>query len=76
MVKDKVSSFIAPSICIEILSPSNTLKEMMQKKELYFEMGAEEFWLCDESGLINFYNKKRQIESSQLAPNFPLQVEI
>lgn len=75
-VKENISSSIAPLICIEVLSPSNTNKEMMQKKKLYFETGAKEFWLCDENGLISFYNKKRKLKRSQLAPDFPQQVEI
>lgn len=48
----------------------------MQKKKLYFETGAKEFWLCDENGLISFYNKTRKLKHSQLAPDFPQQVEI
>ena len=76
LVKEKISSSIAPLICIEVLSLSNTDKEMMQKKKLYFEKGAKEFWLCDENGLISFYNQKRKLKRSQLAPEFPQQIEI
>lgn len=58
-----------PEIVVETLSPSNTLAEMEQKKELYFAQGAKEFWICQEDGLMRFYNAQDRLESSQLAPN-------
>lgn len=66
----------APEIVVEILSPSNTLAEMEQKKELYFARGAKEFWLCEEDGVMQFYNNHARLESSQCAPNFPARVEL
>lgn len=45
--------------------------EMNHKKELYFEKGAEEFWLCDLQGTMSFYNKKGELSNSELAPLFP-----
>ena len=33
---------MAPEICIEVLSPSNTRGEIEQKKSLYFQAGAED----------------------------------
>ena len=35
---------LAPEICIEVLSPSNTRAEMEEKRDLYFEIGCLEFW--------------------------------
>lgn len=61
----------APEIVVEILSPSNTLAEMEQKKELYFSQGAREFWICQEDGVMRFYDSLARLESSALAPNFP-----
>jgi len=37
----------APDIVIEILSPSNTASEMLDKEHLCLENGAREFWLVD-----------------------------
>jgi len=37
----------APDLVIEILSPSNTIAEMLDKKILCLENGALEFWLVD-----------------------------
>jgi len=34
----------APEIVIEVLSPSNTAAEMMDKEQLCLENGAKEFW--------------------------------
>ena len=66
----------APEIVIEILSPSNTLAEMQEKKELYFARGAQEFWICQEDGAMQFYNNHARLESSQLALDFPIRVEL
>ena len=37
----------APDLVIEVLSPSNTAVEMLDKKILCLENGAREFWLVD-----------------------------
>lgn len=37
----------APDLVIEILSPSNTATEMLEKEALCLENGAREFWLVD-----------------------------
>jgi Uma2 family endonuclease len=36
---------IAPEICVEVMSPSNSMEELMERKRLFFEKGAVEFWL-------------------------------
>ena len=36
----------APEICIEVLSLSNSPAEMNEKRDLYFEAGAHEVWIC------------------------------
>lgn len=66
----------APEIVIEILSPSNTLAEMEEKKELYFARGAREFWICEEDDLMRFYNNHAQLAASALAPDFPARAEL
>ncbi len=59
----------APEVCVEIVSRSNSRREM--KEKLYFERGAKEVWLCYENGKVEFFNLKKQIEQSPLFPNFP-----
>ena len=66
----------APEIVIEILSPSSTLAEMEEKKELYFARGAREFWICQEDGGMRFYNNHVQLAASALALDFPARVEL
>jgi len=46
----------APDLVIEVLSPSNTLAEMIDKKILCLENGCLEFWLVD--------SEHRQVEVS------------
>ncbi|CAN2043523.1 putative restriction endonuclease domain-containing protein [Candidatus Magnetomoraceae bacterium gMMP-13] len=76
MVKDETAYSIAPEICVEILSPGNTRKEMLQKQALYFKAGAIEFWTCSESGEMKFYNHDVEIKRSILIPDFPERITI
>ena len=70
MNPDEASCTTAPEICVEILSPANTREEMLGtlekpgKRELYFQVGAREFWLSDESGRLSFFNRSGQIPKS------------
>jgi len=59
----------APEVCVEIVSPSNSVREMEEKRELYFARGAQEFWLCDEQGELSFFDCTGQISASRLFPN-------
>lgn len=59
----------APDICIEILSPSNTPTEMEQKRGLYFAQGAQEVWLCNEHGQLEFYDCAGPLTASRLFPD-------
>lgn len=68
-----------PEICVEVMSPSNTLKEMAHKKTLYFDAGAEEVWLCAEDGKMTFYTKDNPdviAEQSTKCPDFPKVVKL
>jgi Uma2 family endonuclease len=65
---------IAPEICVEVLSPSNTHSEMQIKRQLYFDAGAKEVWICEQDGAMSFY-LLTQPDSAQaksvLCPDFP-----
>ena len=74
--RGKTEATIAPEVCVEVSSMSNTGNEMKEKRELYFEQGAQEFWFCDEYGNISFYNSKKKLKNSVLFPEFPVKVEI
>jgi hypothetical protein len=61
---------IAPEICIQVASPANSMEEMMERKRLYFEKGAEELWLCNLNGKVAFYDEAAVIPQSKLCPGF------
>ena len=73
---DRVTCSVAPEICVEILSDANTTEEMDRKKELYFQAGAVECWLCDESGRVRFFNHGAELVGSNLCPALPHKIEI
>lgn len=74
-LKDNIASAFAPVICIEVLSPSNTLSEMRHKRGLYFEQGAKEFWLCDPIGKMSFYDPCGECDKSHLVPTFVAEID-
>lgn len=61
---------VTPEIVIEIVAPSNTVSELLRKKELHFARGAEEFWLCDENGGLRFFNNHAELPASARVPEF------
>lgn len=63
----------APEICVEVLSPDNTRREMAEKKALYFAAGAKEVWICDLAGALTFYRGPDSAGESRslLCPSFP-----
>ena len=73
-IENEIECSVAPEICIEVLSFSNTKREINEKKEIYFEQGAIEFWVCDSFGNISFFVKKGKIEHSNLAKSFPISI--
>lgn len=68
---DDVCFPIAPEICVEVASPSNSRKEMLQKMRLYFKTGAQEVWFCDKKGRMEFWEKAGIMKTSRLCPDFP-----
>jgi Uma2 family endonuclease len=76
IIKNETECSIAPEICIEVLSSSNTEDEMVEKRELYFEQKAEEVWICSQEGKMRFYNPFGEIEKSNLVPKFPQMIKI
>ena len=70
---------IAPDICAEVLSPSNTREEMVEKMTLYFAKGAREVWLCDEHGRMEFFTSESApgaVAQSLVCPAFPKQIDV
>jgi len=65
---------VAPEICVEIESPSDSRGELEERKRLYFEKGAAEFWVCDLDGNMEFVHVAGSILQSRLCPDFPLRI--
>ena len=55
---------VAPEICVEVISSSNSKKEMNEKIKLYLNQGAKEVWLCNQEGEISYYSQSGRLEQS------------
>ncbi len=68
----------APEICVEVVSPGNTRRELRDKRQLYFDAGAEEVWFCQRDGQLEFFRKEAPETASQsvLCPAFPQQISV
>ncbi len=75
MPQDAEACPVAPEICVEVLSYSNTHAEIDEKRRLYFEKGAVEVWTCDMRGRMRFYDAAGEIERSAFAPSFPAEID-
>ena len=55
----------APELCIEVASPSNSLKELNEKVAAYLAAGAVEAWIVyPQSKRIEFHGREGGLESS------------
>ncbi len=64
----------APAVCVEVALESNSLRELNEKKALYFEAGAQEVWFCDKFGNMSFFTPAGQTAASSMCPGFPASV--
>ena len=60
---------IAPQVVFEILSPSNSRKEMLDKWNFYATYGVEEYYVCDpQSNRLKIWLRRNdQLESMPLS---------
>ena len=68
----------APEICVEVLSPGNTGAEMREKRQLCFDAGAREVWVCGLDGTLRFFSRDAAAPmlASRSCPQFPKQIEL
>jgi Uma2 family endonuclease len=66
----------SPEVVVETESPSNTAAELEEKRHLYFEVGAREFWLCHENGDMRFFNPQGELKISEFFGKFPGHIDI
>jgi len=65
----------SPEICVEVLSPGNTEKEIVEKRNLYFDAGAKEVWVCAAEGAVKFFGpNSSELRRSKICPKFPIRV--
>ena len=58
----------APELCIEIVSPSNSRKELREKVAAYLEAGAVEVWIVfPQSKRVEFHGREGVLPRSQYA---------
>jgi len=76
IIQDETDASVAPEVCVEVVSMSNTPKEMRTKRKLYFEKGAKEVWICNEYGEVRFFDDAGELEQSLLFPDFPKKISI
>lgn len=65
----------APEICIEVVSPSNSKEEMLNKAQLYLQAGADEVWVVWENGIVDYYNQTGKIAQSNYGINVTIPVK-
>lgn len=73
--KNSIVHLLAPEICVEVYSPSNSVGEIEEKMLLYFERGAQECWTCDGTGKMEFFDPSGAIKRSKLCPKFPVRIK-
>ena len=54
----------APEICVEVVSPSNSDRQMQEKMALYFNRGAKECWLVNGEGQVQFFDCEGERQES------------
>ena len=47
---------VAPDLCVEIVSPSNSEEEIREKISAYLSAGARGVWIVDEEGSIAYHD--------------------
>lgn len=73
MAKTGDPTTLAPEICIEVLSGSNTVDSMQEKRAIYREAGADEVWIVEQDGCIRVY-RDDEIDGSEIVVGHPAKV--
>jgi len=58
---------IAPLLCIEILSPDDTLREIVERSEDYLSVGTPQVWIFDPSKKRVYVNSDKGLHESDPA---------
>ena len=60
----------SPELCVEIVSPSTTKREIEQKVSLYFAHGAQEVWAVNLKKQVSMYVGGLPAVKSKILPGF------
>ncbi len=76
--REQVCLTHAPEICVEVVSPGNSQRELREKKALYFPAGAQEVWFCQRDGSMEFFQQDTpEVDGeSRLGPDFPRRIHL
>jgi Uma2 family endonuclease len=56
----------APEVCVEVVSPANSVKELREKTDAYLAAGADEVWIVyPQSKRIEFHGHAGLLSCSQ-----------
>lgn len=75
-VKEEDVYSIAPEICVEVKSPSNSVLAIDAKVQLYLDAQAQEAWTCSEDGVMRFFDASGELAQSKLVPRFPKKINL
>ncbi len=75
-IEKETDASVAPEVCVEVLSMSNTDRKITEKRRLYIERGAVEVWSCDAYGDMLFFDAAGKLEQSKMFPDFPQKISI
>jgi hypothetical protein len=62
---------VAPDLCVEVLSPTNTRIEIAEKTAAYLAAGAKEVWIVDEDGVPEIHTSAGRASASTLGVELP-----
>ncbi len=65
-----------PDVCVEVVSPSNTRREILMKVEAYLRGGAREAIVVGLNGEVEFFGPGGKLEASALGIRLELPAEL
>ena len=68
----------APEICVEVVSWSNSMPDISEKRRLLAPLGCQEFWICSDEGQMTFLDAATgdTLAASRICPGFPSTIHI
>ena len=69
--RDETHFRVAPDLCVEVLSATNTRIEMVEKTAAYLAAGAKEVWIADDNGIPEIHTSAGRVSASTLGFALP-----